>query len=79
MGSESFFGSTGTVLDLVRAQLRCEAGVFSSAGMLEVERGARVRGADGRKHGRDFTPLSPRFEFETKSDKTGETGRTCVE
>ena len=33
--SESFFGVTGSVLDLVRAQVRCEAGVFSS-GMLEL-------------------------------------------
>ena len=29
--SDSFFGSTGFVVDLLRAHVRCEAGVLSSA------------------------------------------------
>ena len=50
--SESFFGVTGSVLDFVRAQVRCEAGVFSS-GMLELGtwRGAVLVPAKGRRNG----------------------------
>eukprot|EP00964_Phaeocystis_antarctica_P062873 scaffold37711_cov48-Phaeocystis_antarctica.AAC.1 len=50
--SESFFGSTGPCSDLVRAQLRprCEAVVFSSAGMRSSVRG-RLRGRERARGG----------------------------
>eukprot|EP00964_Phaeocystis_antarctica_P124545 scaffold88186_cov49-Phaeocystis_antarctica.AAC.2 len=46
--SDSFFGSSGFVVDLLRAQVRCEAGVLSSASCILLIPRTTVMAASSR-------------------------------